>query len=386
MANPALFDLARFDTCHGLRPGMARPEVEDAVKGQDGAEMEEYATGAYASGPDWEVELNFSADGAARLRQICLDAGDVCWEGKPLQGCRVADLWALLGSPGPAVWQLGDASDDSEGRAAAAAEAPSDENLLAEGTLWLPERGLGFVVENGEIQTVVWRQSGDLPGRLAGPVTPAQLELSRQPDLAQHFLEKRLAEARAEERRHPAWWLGKIVTFAAIAGLAYVGKLGFEEMRVWHQAPRLDAALVAVEMVPMKQFRDFLPPALRWLFPRTRTVMVEGYRVEFTPPGDEPSQQVVLERNELYVPPQNAGAAVPIVYAAGPPPRVKGLSRADNAAFVEYVPWAIAIGALWLLCHLLLSVAPAAIGVLRSLMRRVAPSGTTRDPDRPELR
>lgn len=176
------------------------------------------------------------------------------------------------------------------------------------------------------------------------------------------------------------------MTIATVAALAWVGKLGFDESLVWNQAETLQAKFIAEEQVPMKQFRDYLPPALRWMVPPSRPVIVEGYRVEYFAPETEAIGQVVLERGELYVPPQNPGDEVPVAYVAGDPPRVKGLSRARDSAFVEYVPWAIAIGALWLLIHFALSFLPRVVRVAPRLIQRLAPSGVEKDPDRPELR
>jgi len=94
----------------------------------------------------------------------------------------------------------------------------------------------------------------------------------------------------------------------------------------------------------------------------------------------------VLERGELYVPPEKAGDEVPIVHVAGDPPRTKGLSRARDSAFLDYVPWAIAIGALWLLVQFALGLVPAVLRIVPRLAKRFAPSGVVKDSDRPELR
>jgi len=177
-----------------------------------------------------------------------------------------------------------------------------------------------------------------------------------------------------------------LVTIATVAVLAWVGKLGFEESQVWNQAQTLQARFVAAEQVPMKQFRDYLPPALRWVVPPSRPVIVEAYRVEYFAPETEAVWQVVLEHGELHVPPQNPGDEVPVAYVAGNPPQVKGLSRARDSAFVEYVPWAIVIGALWLLIHFVLGFLPGALRVAPKLLQQFAPTGTGKDPDRPELR
>ncbi len=364
---------------------MARAEVIESLQ-RLGTEIEEYADdNAMAVVNDQELEFWFAKDGAARLRQIAVDGDGICWTGKPLLGERLdAALRAI--TPTAAVWEAYDATDEPFPDPEQGAALPrTDEDLLEESTVWLPERGLGLVICEGEVNGVVWRATQDLPSQFVGPVTEAQRQLSMRSDLAEYLREKRTERYKLEERKDPLRWPRKVLTLLAIVALLLVGKKGIEEMQVWNQAPTLQAKLVAVEQVPMKQFRDYLPPALRWVVPKSRTVIVEGYRVAFTLPDGEP-QEVVLERGELYVAPQKPGEEVPVVYVAGDPPRVKGLSRARDSAFVDYIPWAITIGAVYLLAQFVLSLLPALFRRLPNLVGRLAPTGVVKDPNRPELR
>ena len=387
MPDDTLLDLAKLDAWCGMRPGMSRAQVLEALKAR-GVEAEEYGTDDLTAITDeWEMEFFFAKDGSERLRQLSIDGGEILWGGQPLLGIRLDDAWRLLGSPVTAVWQPGDATDTPFPEPPAApVPPPTDEQLLEEGTVWLPERGLGLAIYAGEVIAVAWRATQDLPTQYAGPVTPAQRELSKRPDLESYLQEKRSERFKITVKKDPLSPMRTLVTLATIVALGLVGKKGFEEMKLWNQAPTLTARFVAVERVPMKQFRDFLPPALSWIFPRTKTVIVEAYRVEFTPPLEELPRQAVLERGELYVPPEKPGDEVPIVYLAGDPPRTKGLSRARDSAFIDYVPWAIAIGALWLIAQFAIGLLPAVFRVVPRLAKRLAPSGVFKDLDRPELR
>lgn len=387
VTNDPSLDLAKLDSWCGVRPGMTRNEVQEIMR-RRGIEVQEYgADSLTAVADDWEISFDFTTDGRERLRQMTVDGDAILWEGQPLIGLQLDDAWRLLGSPTNAVWQ---AADDQENTSAATDRDPAtvltDEELLDEGTMWLPERGLGLFIHQGEVLDVAWRAPQDLPARFDGPVTEAQRQLSKRPDLERHLDDWRSEQSKVEEKKDPLSLFRKSVTIIAIAALIMVGKKGFDEMRLWGDAPNLQAKFIAVENVPMKQFRDFLPPALRWLFPRGKPVMVEAYRVEFTTPEEVRPQQVVLDRGELYVPPENPGDEVPVAYVAGNPPRIKGLSRARDSAFVDYMPWAIAISLLWLAVHYLIGLLPAMFRIVPRLMKRMASSGVIQDPDRPELR
>ena len=387
MADSSPLELAALEDSQGVRPGMPRAEVIAAMK-QRGIETAPSGNNNLTATTDaWELEFSFADDGTERLRQIAIDGEEILWNGQPLVGVRLDGAWRTIGSPANAVWEANDAIADPFPEMDGELLSPrSDEELIEEGTVWLPDRGLGFAVCEGEVYGVVWRATVDLPQHYSGPLTPAQRELSKRPDLEDHLRAKRAERYKLAVKKDPLSPVRTLVTIATIAALAWVGKLGFDESLVWNQAETLQAKFIAEEQVPMKQFRDYLPPALRWVVPPSRPVIVDAYRVEYIAPKTEAIGQVVLERGELYVPPQNPGDEVPVAYVAGDPPRVKGFSRARDSAFVEYVPWAIATGALWLLVHFALSFLPSVLPFAPKIIQRFAPSSVVKDPNRPELR
>ena len=382
-----LFDLAKLDNWQGVRPGMTRSEVQAALQ-QRGVEADAYGDdNLTAITDDWEMELHFSRDGADRLRQVSVDGVSIRWNGKPVLGLRLDDALRLIDSSASAHWQREDVTDKPFPDPLEAQTTPAtSEQLLEEGTVWLPQRGLGLVIIEGQVFAIAWRASSDLPAQFAGPLTSEQRELSKRPDLEDYLQKKRHERFQLQQKRDPLTPLRTLVTIATIAALAFVGKKGFDEMRLWNQAPTINAKFIAVEPVPLTQFRGSLPPALKWMFPRPRRVMVDGYRVEFTAPDSTSPQQAVLERGEVYVAPREAGEEVPVVHVPGNPPRTKGLSRARDSAFLDYIPWAVAIGLLWLLTQFVIGLLPMVFRFAKPVAKQLTPSATVKDPDRPELR
>ena len=380
MAEFIPLDLPALEDWQGVRPGMQRAEVVTAMEQRGFKTATSNDNNLTATTDAWELEFTFTKNGTERLRQIAIDGEEILWNGQPLIGVRLDDAWRTVGSPTNAVWEANDAMADPFPEIDGEPLNPrNDEELIGEGTVWLPDRGLGFVVCEGEVYGVVWRATADLPKHFAGPLTPTQRELSKRPDLEDHLRMKRAKRYKLEVKKDPLSAVRTLVTITTVAALAWVGKLGFEESLVWNQAQTLQAKLIAEEQVPMKQFRDYLPPALRWVVPPGKSVIVDAYRVEYIAPETEAIGQVVLERGELYVPPQDPGDEVPVAYVAGNPPRVKGLSRARDSAFVEYVPRAIAISALWLLIHFALSFLPSVLRFVPKLIHRFAPTGVVKD-------
>jgi hypothetical protein len=378
-------DLAKLDAWFGVRPGMARAQVLAALQ-QQGVEAEAYGEdNLTATTDEWEMEFHFAKDGSERLRQLSIDGEEILWAGRPLMGARVDDALRTLEPRGAAMWEANDSIGDPFPAPDGGPRRPvPDEELLEESTIWLPERGLGLVICDGEVFGVAWRATQDLPAQFDGPVTEVQRELSRRPDLEDYLRDKRTERNRIATPKDPVAPLRTTLTVLTLAALAAVGRLGIMEGQLWKQAPTLTAKLVAIEQVPMKQFREYVPPALRWVVPPSRPVIVEGYRVEFLDPHGQ-RQEVVLERGELYVPPRETGEEVPVAYVDGDPPRVKGLSRARDSEFLEYMPWAIAIGAVYLIVQFVLGLLPRALRLLRPWLSRLVRTGGIKDPDRPEL-
>ena len=380
MPDEPMLDLAQPEAWCGLRPGMSRPEVV-AVLTQRGVETG--GDGDFAetmSGRDFEFW--FAKDGSERLRQLVVDAPEMSWNGQPLLDARVDDALRAMEPHGPAMWEPHDAIGiPFRAPSAAPQTPPTDEELLSEGTIWLPERGLGLVICEGAVIGVAWREARDLPAQFAGPVTEAQRALSRRQDLDEYLRGKQAAEIRVEQRKDPLRLLRGAVTVLAFVALAMIGRRGFADTRLWAQAPVLPGKLLAFERGPRKEFRDYLPPPFSKLIPAGKRVEVDLYRVEFLDPAGA-RREAVLESAEFYVSPREIGEEVQVTYAQGEPPRVHGPSRARDAAFIDYVPWAIGVGVLWLAGQFLISLLP----LLLPLFRGLVPKATVSDPDRPELR
>jgi len=362
MSESAPIDLAQAAGWHGIAPGLTRVQVTEILAAQNIA-LAAYHEDRLTAGSDdaWEMEFHFTTDGTERLRQVSVDGDDLLWNGRPLSAPLDEVLLTLM-PHGLALWTNYDAADTPfPDETDSAASKPTDEDLLEEGTVWLPERGLGLTVCGGVVFQIIRRAPEDLPRRYAGPVTEAQRKLSRRPDLEEHLLASRSQqppdESPVEPPRKPFAAVRTLLTIAAVAAIAWIVKSGIETTRLWAQAEVIQGRLVAFERVPMKQFRDFLPPAMRWVLPVRREVIVEAYRVAYTAP-DGRRGEVLLERGDLYVPPAALDTEVPIAFLPSDPPQVKGLSRARDTAFLEHTPLAIGVGVLYFAARFLLSVLP----------------------------
>ena len=382
MPDPPALDLAHADVWCGFRPGMSRAEVAAGLQrlGVEEKACDDENLAARVDGRD--LEFWFATDGSERLRQLSVEANEMHWNGRPLLDARVDDALRALEPHGPAMWEPHDAIGIPFREPSLTPQAPpTDEELLSEGTIWLTERGLGFVICEGEVIGVAWREARDLPAQFAGPVTEAQRALSRRPDIEEYLRGKLSAEIRSEQRKDPLRFLRGAVTILALVALAMIGRRGFADARLWAQAPVLPGKLLAFERGPRKEFRDYLPPPFSKLIPAGKRVEVDLYRVEFLDPAGA-RREAVLEPAEFYVSPQEIGEEVQVAYAEGEPPRVHGPSRARDAAFIDYVPWAICVGVLWLAGQILIGLLP----LLGRVVRGLIPKATVSDPDRPELR
>ncbi len=393
MSAPTAFDLATLDAWCGCRPGMTRAQVLAALAAAE-VEADQYGQeNLTVTEEEWELELTFASDGSERLRQLSLDGDAINWAGHPLMDLRVDEALRLMEPLGPAWWTdydaVGSPFPDPED---APTNPPSDEDLLFEGTIWFPQRGLGLVIDEGAVFGVAWRGAQDLPTRFAGPVTAAQRELSRQTNLETHLHETRREEIKAATPKDPLRFVRAAMTLAALAALALTARDGIKEMSLWSNAPTVKGRMIAVERGPMKQFFEYLPKPVTQYLPRWwragkwsgMPAETDLYRMEFTDPHDQ-RREVRLEAAEFYVPPREPGEEVDLVLVDEEPPRVKGPARARDAAFLEHVPWAICIGALWLIGHVALSFLPALLRMMAPLIRNLIPTGKTVDPDRPEL-
>jgi len=102
------------------------------------------------------------------------------------------------------MWSAQDAADEPFAAPEGTPVGPApEEKLLGNGTVWLPERGLGLVLWEGAVMDVVWRDARDLPARYVGPVTEAQRQLSKRPDLDEYLREGQAAAEAAATPKDP---------------------------------------------------------------------------------------------------------------------------------------------------------------------------------------
>jgi hypothetical protein len=386
---PDQIDIANLDQWAGFRPGMTRAEVQEKLR-QAGAEPKAYDDeNQTAEVDDLYLEFWFEPGESGRLRQLAMDS-DILWNGHKLMGLRLDDaLRAFEPFDRPPMWDVRDATDDPfPGPGVTPTTGPvTDESLLEEGTVWLPTRGLGLSLWRGEVMEIVWRVPRDLPSQFAGPVTEAQRQLSKRPDLDDYLRSKKPGTAGSTTTPKS---LGAIVSsilhtilvLVCLGMLAYIGRLGFTEMLRWNTAATLEGHFVSKENVPRKKYLDLAPEVIRSKMPDDPQRTREMYLVEYLDPTGRP-QKATLDAGEFYIPPREPGEKVQIAYLAEDPPRVMGLSRVRDAAFGEYMPWAIAVGIFYVVAQAILRYLP---GLLKLLLKSLVPKGDTVVIDRPELR
>ena len=393
MSDPAPLDLAKLDAWYGCKPGMTRVQVQAALQAA-GADVTEDGDDLTASAGDCEIEISFSKDGTERVRQILVDADVVTSAGKPLKGLRLDDALRTIAPTGATVWSLGDTPADTLPEPSAGEIIPpTDEQCLRDGTVWIPERGLGLMLWNGALMFVVWRGAQDLPKQFAGPVTRAQRELSQRSDLERHLRDKATAQTIATWPKDPMRFFRWALTLATAAVLALTAREGLREKTRWDAAPSVKGKLAAFEKGPSKQFFEYLPAPVtqhlpKWLLAGKLSgerPQVDLYRIDYAEPNGQLCE-VRLEGAEFYVPPAQIGDEADLTYLDGTPPRVKGPARAQNAAFIEHVPWAISIGLLWLATSLALTAVPFLLRLLGPLAEKIVASNSSIVTDRPDLR
>ncbi|HEV7405371.1 MAG TPA: hypothetical protein VGO11_20680 [Chthoniobacteraceae bacterium] len=357
MSDSASLDLAQATAWFGVRPGMGRAEVLENLRGQAGVDLEtpgdEYVT---ASTDHWEMDLCFSTDGAERLWQVALDSPILCWNGQSLHEARLDDALRAMEPLGPAMWTAQDVIDNPLPKVQ---DGPvSDVLLLSRGTLWLAERRLGIVVDDGKVVGVAWREPRDFPRQFAGGLTDEQRALSRRPDLADYLLEKRAERFLVPRKPDPLAPWRKLATVLFVAAVAAIISMGIRETLRWNEATVIQAKVVGLEQVPYKAFRDFLPPGLRWAIPRPAPRLVEGCRLAYLDPTGQP-RELVVEEIEVNIYQHALGEEVPIAWLPGPPPAARSYTRARDAGIFDYAPWVIVLGFLYLAGLIASAVLPA---------------------------
>jgi len=183
-----------------------------------------------------------------------------------------------------------------------------------------------LVMTGGTVTDLVWRREQDMPREFLGTVTPEQMELSMQPDLEDRLHEawrKRVGSSVASSpspRRNVLETALAVVFVLMMSGIAW---MGWQEMRVWQQAATVQGTLVKIE-------------------PSANPKASPIYHIEFKDPEGE-VQTVALERADFYIAPTGSGDTVRLAYVDTDPPRVKGVARAKDVAFLTYFPWAVGV-------------------------------------------
>ncbi|MEP6671539.1 MAG: hypothetical protein ABJF10_20420 [Chthoniobacter sp.] len=386
MSDQPPFDIAHLDNWFGFRLGMTRAEVTDKLQ-QLGITGKTYGDGQLsAEVSEQYISFWFEVEGAQRLRQMATD-GTIVWQGRPLDGLLDEALRSLEPLAQTPMWEANDATEEPFPEPGDVPAGPfTDEQLLENATVWLPDRGLGLVIWQGGVMDIAWRETRDLPAKFAGPVTEAQRQLSKRPDLEDYLRSKVPQNTSAADPtptpKAPGSYLNTILVWVCIGLLAFIGRKGFKEMQLWNGAPTLEGQFISMEDVPRKKYLDLGPESVRRHMPDDPTQRREMYHIAYRDPTGRP-QTVTLEGAEFYVPPREAGEKVDVVYVDGDPPRVKGPSRARNAAFVEYMPWAMAVGVLYIVGMFAIDFLPR---LFRFAARAIVPKSTNVDLDRPELR
>lgn len=384
MPDQPTLDLATANHWFGFRPGMTLTEVRERLH-QLQIKEDLYSDDNFAAEVSGQsLEFWFEAGDPHRLRQLAT-VDEVTWNGRPLMDLRLDEaLRAIEPLNGTPMWEASDATEAPFSvPAAPPVEPAADEKLLREGTVWLPDRGLGLVIWRGGVSSIAWRELRDLPAQFAGPITEAQRQLSMRPDLEIYLRDKAAAADLAVAPKNPRAPLHTLLIWICIGLLGYIGYRGYQEMKLWHAAPILTGKFVAMEQVPRKKHFDLGPEMLRKHMADDPTRQREMYRIQYLGPSGR-QQGVTLEGAEFYVPPREPGEEVQIAYVDGDPPRVKGLSRAQDAAFLEYVPWAIAVGLFYIVGLFAFGIMPltwrSAVEILLALFTTPRRS---RDYDRP---
>jgi len=388
MPDQTPFDIANRDNWCGFRPGMTRAEVEGKLQ-QMGITGKAYgADKLTADTGELYLQFWFEAGGEQRVRQMATDPA-VLWSGRSLEGVLDEALSAFEPLAQTPMWEANDATEEPFPELGEVPTGPvTDEELLENCTVWLPDRGLGLVIFQGGVMDIAWRETRDLPTRYAGPVTDAQRQLSKRPDLEDYLLSKGRSGVSASSTpatpvpRTPASYLNTALVLVCLAMLVGIGRKGFQEMQLWNAAPALEGQFISMEEVPRKKYLDLGPESVRRHMPDDPIQRREMYHIAYRDPTGRP-QTVVLEAAEFYVPPREPGDKVDVVYVAGDPPRVKGPSRARDAAFVEYLPWAMAVGVFYVIAQFTIGFLPR---LLRLTAKAIVPKSTNVDLDRPELR
>jgi len=356
MPEPAPIELSTGEPWRGLKPGMPRAEAVAVLTAANASLSDDANDPSWlvATTEDWGLELRFEESGEQRVRQIALDDWEWVWAGEEIAGKPLHTALAAMGADArDARWRPEAAMTNAFDDLAPVGPGPfADEALLADGTLWLPRRGLGLVMCEGALNEAVWRRAEDVPKEFAGPLTDAQREFTKQPDFEQKL------RARWRAAASPSNPVQTVLTLLLVVALSWIGREGFREMQRWQHAQLLTGKLVAIEKATKKPW-------------------IDRYVVRFTDPRGH-AQMATLEHGEFYIAPSEPGEETQVAYLDGDPPRAKGPARARDAAFLEYVPWAVGAFAIYVVLW-------TTAGFISRLLRsKPGPASAPRPPTPPQ--
>jgi hypothetical protein len=314
---------------------MLRSEAIAILKASNGDIDDPDSTWVLVTWDESNLELFFEDEGETVLRQVLVDDSVNSWGGKPIMNRPLHEALDIIGeAANRAGWRPECAVEEHFADLNPPGAGPfSDESLLYEGTLWLPRKNLGLVMCEGAVGSIVWRRPEDFPTQLVGPATEAQKQLSARPDREEHLWEC-VREASAAQESSTRSGSQNWLLLAFILVLAWLGAQAFLEQQRWQTAPHIFGTVTEIVDTP-------------------NAISKKLYRVSFA--DDEGrSHSANLEPADFYLAPTAPGEKVELAYVAGNPPRVMGLSRTRDAAFMRYVPWFIGVTAIYGLLSIVL--------------------------------
>lgn len=313
----AAHDLSQATTWHGLQPGMLLTEAVAAVQAGGQEKAYDPEDPLWIMIPEWGLDVHSTEEEPHRVWQLVLSDPTWHWHGQPLLGEPLHTVLERLGEHARAAgWRPEFASDPILGSPHEGDLSPvADEELLNEGTLWLPALRWGLILQHGRVRELVWREARDIPQKTVGGVTERQRELSRRPD-AEEYLRRYRAPGR---RRN---WLQVQLTGVFVLALIGIVVYAAQEHAAWSSAPTAQAEVLAVRRAGADE--------------KVRVRFVDQYGA---------MQEAERPRAEWYLSPL-VGSTAEVRYLNMQPIRVHGPAAIGDVAFTRAVPRvAMAVGA-----------------------------------------
>jgi hypothetical protein len=282
-------------------------------------------------GLDADLILTLTDSDPPRLIQIAVEDERVQFATMSVMGRPLHEIVALLQvQTEETVWRTEDEPDDSLPTAPERRLKPaSDDELLDGGTLWIRPLGLGLRLWLGETCEIYLRLPENVPVNGIGQLTTQQLELSQKTtgpnrqDQATQLQPSRKSCLRS---------LSGLICFGLIAWVIWQGAL---YQRRWHDAPKVEAEVIAIH--PNEP--DQIP-----------TEFVVTYRDQN---GIE--RQATLGLADLYGP-KAVGEKIELYYLPEHPDRPLTHARKGDVAFIKFGPWVIGLFAGYLALQVILAI------------------------------